>query len=30
MASEDNRSKHVAEEAPEENMPVNQRLQRMR
>jgi len=26
MAGEDNRSKRAAEEIPEENMPMNQRL----
>ena len=30
MASEDNRGKRAAEEIPEENMPMNQRLRRMR
>ena len=30
MAGEDNRGKRAAEEVPEENMPVNQRLGRIR
>jgi len=30
MAGEDNHDKSAAEEILEENMPVNQRLQRMR
>ena len=30
MAGEDNQGKRAVEEIPEENMPMNQRLQRMR
>ena len=30
MAGEENRGKHMAEEISEENMPMNQRLRRMR
>ena len=30
MAGEDNRGKRAAEEIPEESMPMNQRLRRMR
>jgi len=30
MAGEENRGKRVVEEVPEENMPMNQRLRRMR